>query len=74
MKGDRSTDGVAEAQGGGRRAVATYTLVEAAKFDEVDPQAWLADALAACRIIQPNALPNCCPGTGSNSSSKTRRA
>jgi transposase len=31
---------------GGRRAAAIYTLVETAKLNEVDPQAWLTDVLA----------------------------
>ena len=31
---------------GGRRAAAIYTLIETAKLNEVDPQAWLADVLA----------------------------
>lgn len=31
---------------GGERAAAIYTLVETAKLNTVDPQAWLADALA----------------------------
>ncbi len=31
---------------GGRRAAAIYTLVETAKLNGVDPQAWLADVLA----------------------------
>jgi transposase len=31
---------------GGRRAAAIYTLVETAKLNDVDPQAWLADVLA----------------------------
>jgi len=31
---------------GGRRAAAIYTLVAAAKLNDVDPQAWLADVLA----------------------------
>jgi transposase len=31
---------------GGRRAAAIYTLVETAKLNDVDPQAWLADLLA----------------------------
>ena len=29
-----------------RRAAAIYTLVETAKLNDVDPQAWLADVLA----------------------------
>src|SRR5438105_967178 len=31
---------------GGRRAAAFYTLIETAKLNDVDPQAWLADVLA----------------------------
>ncbi len=31
---------------GGRRAAAIYTLIETAKLNDVDPQAWLADILA----------------------------
>ena len=31
---------------GGHRAAAIYTLIETAKLNDVDPQAWLADVLA----------------------------
>jgi transposase len=31
---------------GGRRAAAMYTLIETAKLNDIDPQAWLADLLA----------------------------
>jgi transposase len=31
---------------GGRRAAAIYTLIETAKLNAIDPQAWLADVLA----------------------------
>jgi len=31
---------------GGERAAAIYTLIETAKLNEVDPQAWLTDVLA----------------------------
>ncbi len=31
---------------GGRRAAAIYTLIETAKLNDLDPQAWLADILA----------------------------
>ncbi len=31
---------------GGRRAAVIYTLVNSAKLNDVDPQAWLADVLA----------------------------
>jgi IS66 C-terminal element len=30
---------------GGQRAAAIYTLIETAKLDDVDPQAWLTDVL-----------------------------
>jgi hypothetical protein len=31
---------------GGRRAAAIYTLIETAKLNDIDPQAWLTDVLA----------------------------
>ena len=31
---------------GGERAAAIYTLIESAKLNGIDPQAWLADVLA----------------------------
>jgi transposase len=31
---------------GGRRAAAIYTLIQTARLNEIDPQAWLADVLA----------------------------
>ncbi len=31
--------------GGGRSAAIVYTLIESAKLNGIDPQAWLADAL-----------------------------
>jgi IS66 C-terminal element len=31
---------------GGHRAAAIYTLIETAKLNDIDPQAWLADVLA----------------------------
>ena len=31
---------------GGERAAAIYTLIETAKLNGIDPQAWLADVLA----------------------------
>ena len=49
---------------GGQRAAAIYTLIETAKLNDVDPQAWLADVLAACRITRPSASTSSCPGTG----------
>ena len=33
-------------QAGGRAAATAYTLIETAKLNGVDPQAWLADTLA----------------------------
>jgi transposase len=31
---------------GGERAAVMYTLIQTAKLNEIDPQAWLADVLA----------------------------
>lgn len=31
---------------GGERAAVMFTLIQTAKLDDVDPQAWLADVLA----------------------------
>ena len=31
---------------GGHRAAAIYTLIQTARLNDVDPQAWLADVLA----------------------------
>jgi len=36
----------ARSDAGGHRAAAVYTLIETAKMNDVDPQAWLADILA----------------------------
>jgi hypothetical protein len=32
---------------GGERAAVMYTLIQTAKLNDVDPQAWLADVLAS---------------------------
>ena len=39
---------------GGRRAAAIYTLIETAKLNDIDPQAWLADVLAPYQTTPPN--------------------
>ena len=45
--GDRSAlDGKSRFDDGGRRAAAIYTLIETAKLNSVDPEAWLRDVLA----------------------------
>ncbi|MGJ5218857.1 transposase domain-containing protein, partial [Bradyrhizobium oligotrophicum] len=44
-KGKTRTGRVWTSDEGGRRA-AIYTLIQTAKLNDVDPQAWLADALA----------------------------
>jgi hypothetical protein len=43
---DRNNRTFAGSDSGGRRAAAIYTLIETAKLNDVDPQAWLADVLA----------------------------
>jgi hypothetical protein len=37
---------LAGSDAGGRRAAAIYTLIETAKLNDTDPQAWLTDVLA----------------------------
>ena len=43
----------------GRRAAAIYTLIETAKLNGIDPQAWLADVLALFRANPPSRSPTC---------------
>jgi transposase len=43
---DRNNWTFAGSDAGGRRAAAIYTLIETAKLNDVDPQAWLTDVLA----------------------------
>jgi hypothetical protein len=45
---------------GGARAAAAYTLIETAKLNGLDPEAYLHEVIA-----QSIASPNCCPGTSS---------
>jgi IS66 C-terminal element len=45
-----------------------YTLIQTAKLNDVDPQAWLADVLARIADIPQNRLSEfCSPGTGAGS-------
>ena len=46
---------------GGRRAAAIYTLIETAKLNDVDPQAWLADVLARIADTPQNRLADLLP-------------
>jgi transposase len=38
---------IAGSDEGGRRAAVIYTLIQTAKLNDVDPQAWLADGAGA---------------------------
>jgi transposase len=49
---------------GGQRAAALYSLIVTAKFNDVDPQAWLADVLARIATHPPIGSTSCCRGTG----------
>ena len=49
---------------GGRRAAAIYTLIETAKLNDVDPQAWLADVLARLPDHPNRRITISCPGIG----------
>ena len=46
---------------GGERAAAIYTLIETAKLNGVDPQAWLADVLARIADLPQTRLPELLP-------------
>ncbi len=43
----------------GRRAAAMYTLIETAKLNGIDPQAWLADVLVPLPGHPPSRSPTC---------------
>ncbi len=49
---------------GGQRAAFMYSLIGTAKLNGIDPQAWLADVIAASRTCRPHACTSCCRGTG----------
>lgn len=52
----------AGAEAGGR-AAAAYTLIETAKLNKVDTQAWLTDVLVALPSTRSIASTNCCHGS-----------
>ncbi|CCE07223.1 hypothetical protein BRAS3843_2000009 [Bradyrhizobium sp. STM 3843] len=47
-----------------RRAAAIYTLIQTAKLNDIDPQAWLADVLTRLLDHPAARSPNCFHGTG----------
>ena len=55
---------------GGRRAAAIHTLIETAKLNDVDPQAWLTDVLARLHDHSPSESTSSCPGIGSRCACK----
>jgi hypothetical protein len=46
---------------GGQCAAILYTLIQTAKLNDVDPQAWLADVLARMAIIPASRLDELLP-------------
>jgi transposase len=46
---------------GGRRAAAIYTLIETAKLNDIDPQAWLTDMLARLQDHPARRIPELLP-------------
>jgi transposase len=55
---------LAGSERGAARAAAMTTLIQTAKLNDVDPQAWLADVLAPIAAPRRPACTNCCRGTG----------
>ena len=49
---------------GGQRAAAMYSLIVSAKMNGLDPQAWLADTLAASSRLHLTGSMSFCRGTG----------
>ena len=56
---------------GGDRAAAIYTLIGAARLNDIDAQAWLADVLAGSATSRSQGCTNSCPGTGVNPQPKS---
>ena len=52
---------------GAERAAAVYTLIETAKLNGVDPQAWLADVLARLADHPADGSTSFCLGPGTSS-------
>jgi hypothetical protein len=46
------------------RAAQLYTLIETAKLNDIDPQAWLADMRAACPITRQSGSVSSCHEIG----------
>lgn len=53
---------VAGSDAGGERAALMYTLIETAKLNGLDPEAYLARSLRASPIIRAGGSQNCSPG------------
>ena len=51
---------------GGKAASIAYALIETAKLNGLDPQAWLADYSTASPNIRATASTSCCRGTVSS--------
>lgn len=51
----------AGSQRGGERAAFMYSLIVAAKMNDIDPQAWLADVLARMPSLPVSRLPELLP-------------
>ncbi len=49
---------------GGERAAVMYTLIQTARLNDVDPQAWLADVLARINDHNIRGSISFCPGIG----------
>jgi hypothetical protein len=49
---------------GGKRAAVMYTLIQTARLNDVDPQAWLADVLRGSTITTSGRSISSCLGTG----------
>jgi hypothetical protein len=49
---------------GGRRTAIMYTLIETARLNDVDPEAWLGDLISRIADHPNSRSTNCSPGNG----------
>lgn len=59
---------------GGHRAAAMYTLIGTAKLNGIDPQAWLADAIARISDLPVSRLPELLPWNWTQSEGRSAAA
>ena len=70
---DRRNFIFAGSDSGGERAAAMYTLIEIARLNGLDPEAYLATYSSASPSIRPTASTSCCLGTSHRTCRQPRK-